>query len=374
MSKKTHIIILSDEERSYLESYISKGVHSSRSIKRARVLLQASLGATDKAIAIDVGYKAPSSIYNIRRRFCTEGLEFTLKDKPRSGRPVKFSGRDEAHITAIACSKAPDGRVRWTLRLLADRVVDLEIVDSTSHVTVGNVLKKSDLKPWQKEQWCIGDINSLFIMRMEDVLDVYELPYDPLRPVICFDEKPFQLLGDTIVPIEMKPGKKYRYDHHYERKGVCNIFIAVEPLTGWRFAKVTDRRTKIDYAHFMKEVADKHFPDRQITLVQDNLNTHNASSFYEAFTPEEGHRLKNRFQYHYTPVNGSWLNMAEIELSALSRQCLKNRIPQKEMVASQLEPWVKERIEKEIKINWRFTTDKAREKFSKKYDKLLKTF
>lgn len=203
---------------------------------------------------------------------------------------------------------------------------------------------------------------------MEDVLDIYELPYDPLRPVICFDEKPFQLLGDTLVPIPMKPGRCYLYDYHYERKGIYNILIAFEPLTGWRFVKVTKQRTKKDYALFMKELVDNYFPNvEHIKLIQDNLNTHNASSFYENFEPLEAWRLKNMFKYHYTPKGASWLNMVEIELSAFSKQYLNRRIPEQEILEQIVNMGVKERNQKQIKVNWRFTTNDARIKLKRHY-------
>lgn len=203
---------------------------------------------------------------------------------------------------------------------------------------------------------------------MEDVLSVYELAYDPLYPCICFDEKPFQLLGDIWVPIPMKPGKKYKYDYHYQRNGTCNIFIAVEPLTGWRYYQVREHRRKIEYANFMKELADVHFPNvKAIRLIQDNLNTHNPSAFYENFQPEEAYRLTSKFEYHYTPKNASWLNMAELELSAISRQCLDQRIPKIELVEKELNACINERNEKKIKINWRFTKNDARNKLNRHY-------
>lgn len=234
--------------------------------------------------------------------------------------------------------------------------------------------KKNELKPWQKYEWCIGQISSEFVMRMEDLLDVYALPYDPRRPVICFDERPCQLLGDTVVPIPMKPGKQYRYDHHYERNGTCCLLLAVEPLTGFRYAQVRTRRTKVDYAEFMKTLREQFYPEADtIVLVQDNLNTHNASSFYNAFEPEVAWPLKQAFEYHYTPTNGSWLNMAEIELAAISKQCLDRRIPTQEMLEQEVLACVKERNNQNIKITWRFTRQKAREKFKRHYKKLLKT-
>ena len=207
-------------------------------------------------------------------------------------------------------------------------------------------------------------------MCMEDILDLYALPYDPLYPQICMDERPCQLLGDLLVPIPMKPGKCYKYDHHYERHGVCTLFIAVEPLTGFRFAQVRTQRTKVDYAEFMKALtALPRYADAQgFRVVQDNLNTHTSGSFYQAFEPEEAHRLTQQFEHHYTPTNGSWLNMAELELSAISRQCLDRRISAQETLEQEVLACVKERNAHEIKLHWQFTTSDARDKLKRHYE------
>lgn len=211
-------------------------------------------------------------------------------------------------------------------------------------------------------------------MRMEDLLDLYALPYDPEYPVVCFDERPCQLLGDTLVPIPMKPGKCYKYDHHYERHGVCNLFVLVEPLAGFRFVQVRPQRTKIDYAEFMKAVTElpRYTSVKQFRLVQDNLNTHTAGSFYQAFEPEQARQLKRLFEYHYTPTNGSWLNMAEIELSAIVRQSLDRRIPEQKKLEHEVLACVKERNEHGVRITWRFTTETARKKLKRHYDGLKK--
>jgi hypothetical protein len=211
-------------------------------------------------------------------------------------------------------------------------------------------------------------------MRMEDVLDVYALPPDPDWPLVCVDERPCILLGDTLVPIPMKPGKCYRYDYHYERNGVCNLFIAIEPHTGFRFAQVRTQRTKEDYAEFMKAYVElpRHAGVKGFRCVQDNLNTHSAGSFYQAFEPEEAWRLKQLFEYHQTPTNGSWLNMAELELSAMTRQCLDRRIPTQEELEREVLACVKERNAQEMKITWQFTTADARKKLKRHYDGLRK--
>lgn len=203
---------------------------------------------------------------------------------------------------------------------------------------------------------------------MEDVLDVYKRPYDPKRPQICMDETSKQLLADTRDPIPMKAGESERYDYEYKRNGVANLFMFCEPLMGKRKVKVTDRRTRIDWAMALKEIADEQYPDADvIVLVMDNLNTHSPASFYEAFDPQEARRLTNRFEIHYTPKHGSWLNMAEIEFSALNRQCLDRRIPTKELLESATDAWVKNRNEQIVRVNWQFTTEDARVKLKHLY-------
>ena len=203
---------------------------------------------------------------------------------------------------------------------------------------------------------------------MEDVLEVYKRPYDPKRPQVCMDEISKQLLADTREPIPAKPGSPERFDYEYKREGVSNIFIFFEPLTGKRHVKVTDRRTRVDWAVAMKELSDDYYSEADmIDIVMDNLNTHSPASFYEAFEPEEALRLANRFEFHHTPKHGSWLNMAEIELSVLSRQCLDRRIPSQEFLKSEVKAWQDERNDQIVKVQWRFTTADARIKLKHLY-------
>jgi hypothetical protein len=180
-----------------------------------------------------------------------------------------------------------------------------------------------------KKEWCIPPkANGAFVAQMEDVLDLYEKPYDSHYPLVCMDETSKQLMSDVQAPLPRQPGQIARQDYEYERNGVCDLFMCFEPLRSWRHVQVTDQRTAVDWAHFMREVADQRYPDaKKIVAVMDNLNTHGPGSFYEAFAPAEAKRLAARFEFHYTPKHGSWLNMAEIELSALSRMCLDRRIP-----------------------------------------------
>jgi len=203
---------------------------------------------------------------------------------------------------------------------------------------------------------------------MEDVLDVYQMPRDPDVALVCLDEASKQLLQDSREPVPMKPGQPARHDYEYERQGTANLFMFFAPLEGWRHIKVTDRRTAADYAHALRELADKHFPDaKQIRLVQDNLNTHKPASLYETFAAEEARRLVKRFIWHYTPKHGSWLNMAESEIAVLIRQCLDRRIADRKTLAKETAAWQKRRNKHHAKANWQFTTADARVKLKALY-------
>src|SRR6202795_604774 len=203
---------------------------------------------------------------------------------------------------------------------------------------------------------------------MEDVLEVYQRPRDPECPVVCLDETSKQMLIETREPIPAKPGRKERHDYEYARNGVANLFMMFAPLEGWRHVKVTDRRTAIDYAHALRDLSDTHFPKaRKIVLVQDNLNTHKPASLYEAFPPAEARRLVERFEWHYTPKHGSWLDMAESELGVLSFQCLDRRIPNQQTLKEEVEAWEADRNKKHAKADWRFTTENARAKLKRLY-------
>jgi hypothetical protein len=203
---------------------------------------------------------------------------------------------------------------------------------------------------------------------MEDVLEVYKRPYEPKRPQLCMDETSKQLLADTRDPLPIQPGSPERFDCEYKREGVANLFMLFEPLVGKRHVKVTERRTRKDWAVAMRELSDVFYPDADcIVIVMDNLNTHLPASFYEAFEPDEARRLINRFEFHYTPKHGSWLNMAEIELSVLSRQCLDRRMPDPDFLKSETKAWEDERNDQVVKVQWRFTTADARIKLKHLY-------
>lgn len=206
---------------------------------------------------------------------------------------------------------------------------------------------------------------------MEDVLEVYHRLYDPRYPVVCMDESSKQLIGQVRAPLPMRPGSIQKQDDEYVRNGVAEIFMAVEPLGGKRLTKITSTRTCADRAVFMKEVADVWYPQAEkIVLVMDNLNTHSTSSFYKAFPPEEARRLSERFEIHYTPKHGSWLNVAEIELSVLKSQCLNRRIDNMEKMQSEVKQWMEDRNNHQSRINWQFTTEDARVKLIRLYPEL----
>jgi hypothetical protein len=212
------------------------------------------------------------------------------------------------------------------------------------------------------------DASAAFVADMEDVLEVYHRPRDPARPLVCLDETSKQLIVETRTPIPAKPGQPQRHDYEYERNGVANLFMLFAPLEGWRHVKVTDRHTAIDYADVLRELSDLHFPDAtKIVLVQDNLNTHKPASLYEAFPAAQARRLVERFEWHYTPKHGSWLDMAESELGVLTSQCLDRRIADQKILAQQVGAWRDYRNKHHAKANWQFTTTDARFKLKRLY-------
>ena len=203
---------------------------------------------------------------------------------------------------------------------------------------------------------------------MEDVLDLYQQPLNPAKPVVCFDERPTQLISEKRQPLPAEPGQSQRYDYEYQREGTANVFAFFQPLASWRHMKVTPHRTKADFANCMKELVDVHFPHADvIRLVMDNLNTHDCSSLYETFAPTEARRIARKLEIHYTPKHGSWLNMVEIELSVLSRQCLNRRIPDQTTLEREVIVWEQDRNQQQATVQWQFTPDIARVKLKSLY-------
>ncbi len=210
--------------------------------------------------------------------------------------------------------------------------------------------------------------NAGFVANMEDVLEVYQRPHDPQRPVVCLDETSKQMIAETRAPVPAAPGRKARHDYQYERNGVAHLFMMFAPLEGWRRVKVADRHAAADYAHALKDLSDMHFPDAaKIVLVQDNLSTHTPASLYAAFPAAQARRLTERFEWHYTPKHGSWLDMAESELAVLATQCLDRRIPDKSTLIAEVAAWQDNRNKRHVKADWQFTTDTARIKLKSLY-------
>jgi len=361
---------LSQAERSELTALLSGGKHSARKLKRAQILLAADAGASDEAIATNVGVGG-STVYRTKRRFVLGNLEAALSEEPRPGASRKLTGKDEALLVATACSSPPAGRARWTLELLAGELVRLTEHASISRETVRRRLAENDLKPWRKDMWCVPRVDGEYVARMEDVLDLYAEAPDPKRPVVCFDESPTQLIGEVRQPIPAEPGQLERYDYEYKRNGTANLFIFLDVHRPWRKVKVTDSRAAVDFATCMRELTDVHFPKAErIRVVLDNLSTHSAGALYQAFPACEARRVLRRLEFHYVPKHASWLNMVEIEIGVLRSQCLDRRIATRERLASEIAAWERQRNAAKARIKWMFTTEKARVKMGRAYPEL----
>jgi transposase len=360
-------VTLTPEERQSLQALISGGKGAVRKVKRAQILLATDAGSTDEAIAHNVGV-GTSTVYRTKQRFVEEGLERALSEAPRPGMPRKLSVDDEAMLVAVACSKPPSGYARWTMELLAGELVRLTSHESLSADTVRRRLGEMELKPWQEKMWCIPAISAEYVARMEDVLELYAERPDPLRPVVCFDETPRQLIGEARVPIPAEPGKPARLDYEYVRNGTANVFMFVDANRPWRHAKVTDHRTCIDFAECMRDLVDEHYPEAEkIRVVLDNLSAHSAAALYQAFEPAEARRILGKLEFHFTPKHASWLNMVEIEIGVMVGQCLDRRIGDKETLTSEIAAWEHLRNSDKARIKWMFTVERAREKMGRVY-------
>lgn len=333
-----------------------------RVVRRANILncLHLGYGSTEIAAILNVD---PKTVANVANAFLEDGLDAALFDDERSGRPVDFDDRERSRIVAMVCSDPPEGSYRWTLDLIADEAEKHDLIDrSISHEQVRIILQEHDLKPWQEKMWCIGKMDSEYIERMEDILDVYQRPYDVTRPVVCVDEKPVALISDGRARLMPEgPGEILKKDYEYVRGGSANVFCAVEPKVGRYFNSVTERRTGCDFAEFLESLDAKYPNAKSITLIMDNLSTHKEKHLIECFGETEGRRLWSRFEPHFTPKHASWLNQAEIAIGMYSRQCLGDgRIGTIANLKIQTKAWNKKTNRKATKINWRFTKSKAR--------------
>jgi len=368
MAKK-YIVKLSKAEQDLLKSITTSGTQRVRKVIHANILLSANAGWADQNISQALRVSVPT-IERVRQRFVAEGLDGALTSH-RTTRKYQYllDGAQEAHLIALACGQPPAGYRRWSLRLLASQMVKLDYIDELSYGTVRNVMRSNELKPWLKEEWCIPpEQNAEFVYHMEDVLDVYHRPFDPKRPLICFDETPVQLISETRQPIPMQTGHPARYDYEYCRQGTANLFMFFAPLLNWRHVQATERRTKKDWAWCMHDLVYRYFPNaQQCVVVEDNLNTHSPAALYEVFEPAKAKSILDRLEFHFTPKHGSWLNMAEIELSVIGRQCLSGYIPDIVTLEHETAAWENERNTQKTTVEWRFTTDDARIKLMKLY-------
>src|SRR5829696_6093095 len=308
------------------------------------------------------------TVRRTKRRTVEGNLERALSEEPRPGARRKLSGQEEALLVATACANPPEGRARWTLELLAGEIVRLTQHESLSRETVRRRLSENALKPWREEMWCIPQVDGEFVARMEDVLDLYAEPPDPKRPVVCLDESPLQLIGQTRQPIPPKPGQLARYDYEYSRNGTVNLFVVLDVHRPRRRVTVTERRTAQDYARRLGELVDVDYPEAErIRVVQDNLSTHTPGALYAAFPASEARRILRRLEFHYTPKHASWLNMVEIEIGVLKSQCLDRRIDDRERLEAEIKAWECQRNAARARVKWMFTTDKARATMGRAY-------
>jgi transposase len=360
-------VTLTQYERDQLGGLLSGGKQVSRKLKRAQILLAADQGVSDEKIATTVGVGG-STVYRTKQRFVEGNLEQALSEQPRRGAERKLTGKEEALLVATACASPPAGRARWTLELLADEMVKLTGHESLSRETVRRRLAENDVKPWRKKMWCIPQVDAEYVARMEDVLDLYAEEPDPQRPVVCFDESPIQLIGEVRQPLPPEPGQVERYDCEYRRNGTANLFVFLDANRPWRKVKATERRTAEDFATCMRDLADVHYPKaKRIRVVLDNLSTHSVGALYRAFPAGEARRVLRRLEFHYVPKHASWLNMVEIEIGVLARQCLDRRIETLSRLIAEIAAWEKQRNAARIRVNWSFTTEKARTKMGRAY-------
>ena len=371
---KRYRIKLSAEERQKLKTLVSRGRAAAYKQTHGRILLLSDEAHADGAMkdeeiarVLQIGR---ATVERVRRRCVEEGIEAALGRKRQlNRRPKRLDGQGEAHLIALACGEPPEGRAGWTLKLLADRLVECEIVERISPETVRQTLKKTNSSlGWRNAGAFLRKGSAEFVCAMEDVLEVYQRQYADNEVLVCLDETSKQQVKETRRPRPAHPGAAGSYDYEYERNGVSNLFMLFAPLEGWRRVEVTDRRTKVDWARVVKQLVDEDYPHKdRIVLVMDNLNTHHPSSLYEEFEPAEARRIAERLEVHYTPKHGSWLDMAEIEIGVLARQCLDRRIPDQRALRREVGAWQAQRNRDGIRVDWRFTTEDARIKLKSLY-------
>lgn len=353
---------LAAKDQAMVSEIIKKG-KSAREISHAHALNLRHKGYTIIEVA-DILELTPRTIINISSYYEEGGIEKALKDDPRPGQPIKFDDRVKAKIIALVCSDPPEGFDRWTLELIKEKALENSVVEEISKESIRIILQEHDLKPWQQKMWCVAELDEEYIRRMEEVLDIYEKPYDSRHPVICMDEKTACLEEDKRASMEGKPGNIKKVDYEYGRNGSANIFCAIEPLKGNYKFQVTEKKTRREFAKFLGGIERAYPAAETIILVMDNYVTHFEESLINFYGEEKGRALWNRFDIHYTPKHGSWLNQAEIAIGMYQRQCLGHtRIPDIETLNKKTKAWGKIMRKKKVIIKWKFNKTDAREKF-----------
>lgn len=344
-----------------------------RVVRRANILncLHLGYGPVEISEILNVDRK---TVTNVANTYLESGFGAALFDEERSGRPIDFDDRERSRIVAMVCSDPPEGCYRWTLDLIVEEAQRRELVDGTiSREEIRIILQEHDLKPWQEKMWCIGKLDAEYVERMEDVLDVYARPFDPKKPVVCVDEKPVPLISDSRERIKPAgPGEILKKDYEYVRDGSVNVFCGVEPKAGRYFNSVTETRTGCEFAKFLKSIEKAYSNAAKIVLVMDNLSTHKEKHLIECFGEQAGKALWDRFEVHYTPKHGSWLNQAEIAIGIYSRQCLGDgRVGDMVNLTRQTKAWNKRANRKKQTFHWRFTKSKARKSLGYDGEKLF---
>jgi hypothetical protein len=358
-------LTLSNKDRRVLHECRSKGLRHAREVNRAHILAALDEKVPEALICQVLGV-GRTAIWRTRAAYLEGGLDHALRDVQRPGAPRKYETDVEAELAALACSKPRQGEA-WTWCCWSARPRPPGYARHQPR-NDPSAAKKNCLKPWREMMWCVGVLTREYRQRMYDLLDLYARPWNANEPVVCVDEKSKQLLHDSRPSLPMVSGAPLRRDYEYVRSGTCNVFVAVEPLGGRRVTQVTDHRAKADFVAFAQHLIDTvYWSARRIHLVVDNLSTHFRSCFVETLGAQVASKLLRRVVFHYTPKHASWLNMAEIEIAALGRQCLNRRIGDPKLLAREVAAWQRRRNAERRTIQWTFTRQDADRKLGRHY-------
>jgi len=366
MARPALRIGVTTKDQKALRKLLSGGVQQVRVVLRAVALLQLAKGVSAPRVSAVVPL-TPQAIRKVGHRYQQGGLERALYEKERPGAAALLEDSQRQRIIAMVCTDPPEGRARWTVRLVAEEAVKRRLVPRVGRETIRILLLHHDLKPWREKNVVRGRTLDNYIANMEDVLETYEQSYDPKQPVVCLDEKPVTLHADVRPASPAVPGREARRDNEYERCGTANVFCAVEPKAGRHFTFPTPDRSAFQFAQVAFQVAIQYPEAKTIHLVMDNLNIHRRKSLTDLYGAEVGGEIWDRFTVHYTPTHGSWLNQAEIEIGIFSRQCLgTRRIPDLKTLRREGRAWNRRMNRDRTKINWKFDRKAARHKFGYK--------